>query len=186
MSCSKIRDLLPDYSVKMLDGRAQREVEAHLTQCEGCRAELKAQDDVMALVEQFGGVNPPVGLFNAVRNRIEGGDFVRERPAWWAFLLSRPARVGAMGLAMAAVMAGLLLPTGESSLPSLPVTATTNRGEMASELASSIRQHAMAAGQGPLADRVAWEAMAQMVTQDKDKDKDGVPDQPEPPMPGVE
>ena len=41
MSCSKIRDLLPDYSVKMLDGRAQREVETHLTQCEECSAELR-------------------------------------------------------------------------------------------------------------------------------------------------
>ena len=168
MKCSQIRDLLPDYSVQMLDGRTLREVETHLDGCDGCREELAAQDAAMALVEQYGGVNPPVGLFNAVRNRIEGGDFVRERPAWWSFLLTRPARAAAMGMAMAAVALGLFFPTnGPSPTPGpLPITTGASGGEMASELASSIRQHAEAAGVGPLTDRVAWEAMAQVVTQD--------------------
>src|SRR5438045_3465985 len=97
MDCSRVRDLLPDYSVEILDGRTRAAVERHLEVCAGCRAERRAQDDVMGLVEQFGARQPPPGLFNAVRNRIEGGDLVRERPAWWAWLYSRPARVLGMG-----------------------------------------------------------------------------------------
>lgn len=173
MDCSQIRDLLPDYSVKILDGRAHREVDAHLAGCPECRAELQAQDDIMGLVEQFGAINPPPGLFNAVRNRIETGDFQRERPAWWAFLFTKPARVGAMGMAMAAVAAGLFLPTGNSGAPGpLPTFVSGGNGSVASgELTRSIRQHAMSAGQGTLTDRVAWEAMAQLV-QEKDAKKD--------------
>lgn len=167
MSCAKIRDLLPDYSVKILDGRATREVEAHLEGCADCRAELRAQDEVMLLVERHGALNPPPGLFNAVRNRIESGELVRERPAWWAFLLTGPARAAAMGLAMAAVAAGLLLPAGPSNtIPQVPMSAPA-RGQVASELATSIRQHAQSAGVGTLTDRVAWEAMAQLITEEK-------------------
>lgn len=172
MICSRVRDLLPDYSVKILDGRTHREMEAHLAECAACRAELKAQDDVMGLVEQFGAINPPPGLFNAVRNRIEAGDFQRERPAWWVFLFTRPARVAAMGLAMGAVAAGLFLPTGNSGTPVLPPFVSSNgNGTTASELTQSIRQHAMSAGQGSLTDRVAWEAMAQLV-QEREAKKD--------------
>lgn len=162
MNCSQIRDLLPDYSVKILSGREMREVETHLTQCEGCRLELKAQDDAIALVERFGAINPPPGLFNAVRNRIESGQLERERPAWWAFLFTRPARAGAMGLAVAAVAAGLFLPVG-SPAPTVRLDPHRNDGVVTSEVAQSIRQHALSAGQGTLTDRVAWEAMAQLV-----------------------
>jgi hypothetical protein len=156
----------------MLDGRAHREVEAHLAECPACAAELKAQNEAMSLVEQFGAVNPPPGLFNAVRNRIEAGDFQRERPAWWAFLFTKPARAGAMGLAMAAVAAGLFLPAGPSSTPGPLPPFISNGGTVAesAQVTLSIRQHAMSAGQGTLTDRVAWEAVAQLV-QERDQKK---------------
>ena len=86
MTCSRIRDLLPDYSVEILDARTYTLVDGHLRECAACRAELRAQDDVMALVEQFGVRQPPVGLFNGVRNRIESPGLTRERPAWWSWL----------------------------------------------------------------------------------------------------
>jgi hypothetical protein len=174
MICSRVRDLLPEYSVQILDARENREVEAHLAICEGCSSELRAQESAVQLVEQFGGINPPPGLFNAVRNQIESGELRRDRPAWYAFLFSKPARVAAMGMAMAAVVLGLTLPTSEpqhvgpspvfNNGPGMSTTAA------AGDVTSSIRQHAISAGVGSITDRVAWEAMAQIVTQ-KDTEK---------------
>lgn len=172
MKCPQVQDLLPDYAVNLLDGRTHREVETHLAACNECRTELEAQDAAMALVEQYGAAEPPVGLFNAVRNRIEAGDFERERPAWWAFLFTRPARVAAMGLAMSAVAFGLLAPTGPTVTPQEPTSIVLQAPSSAadsvasSDITASIRQHALSAGQSTLPDRVAWEAMAQLVSQD--------------------
>lgn len=172
MKCPQVQDLLPDYAVKLLDGRTHREVESHLAACNDCRTELEAQDAAMALVEQFGAAEPPVGLFNAVRNRIEAGNFERERPAWWAFLFTRPARAAAMGLAMGAVAFGLLAPAGPTVTPQNPTTivlktpGTTINSVADNDISSSVRQHALSAGQSTLPDRVAWEAMAQILSPD--------------------
>jgi anti-sigma factor RsiW len=169
MLCSRVRERLADYSVGIPRGREEREIRAHLAACAECRAELRAIERAVELVERHGALVPPAGLFHAVRNRIEGGAAPRERPAWWGFLYSRPARVAAMGVSIAAVLLGLLLPAGAPTTPTLPVTTLPGQGgPVASELASSIRQHAMSAGRGTLADRVAWEAMAQILTQEKE------------------
>jgi anti-sigma factor RsiW len=176
MNCSQIRDSLPDYSVGILDSRSRAAVERHLEICADCRAELQAQDQVMDLVEQYGFRQPPVGLFNGVRNRIEAGDGKRARPAWWAWLYSGPARALAMGTALGALALALLAPTtpGTTVTPGgLPIHPEGN-GVTTTALISSIRQHAMAAGEGPLTDRVAWEAMAQLATQEKDEKRPGV------------
>lgn len=168
MDCTRIRDLLADYSVRNLDARSHRQVEAHLPVCAECREELRVMDAVVSLVEAHGALQPPVGLFNGVRNRIEAGDFVRERPAWWAVFLTKPARAAAMGMAMGAVVIGLVVPTGPSvRQPGRLEMHVAPVGQIAAsgELANSIRQHAMSASEGPLADRVAWEAMAQIATQ---------------------
>lgn len=169
MDCSQVRDLLPDYSVEMLADRQRLAIDQHLGGCAECRAELRALDAVGDLVAEFGVRTPPPGLFNAVRNQIESG-VVQERPAWWAFLLSRPARAGAMGLAMASVALGLLMPVGQAPIPTIDVHPGNGPGVANSALAQSIRQHAISAAEGPLSDRVAWEAVAQLVTQDKDED----------------
>lgn len=165
MKCSQVQDLLPDYAVELLDARKHREVEVHLTECDACRLELKAQDDVMALVEQYGVKEPPVGLFNAVRNRIESGAVVRERPAWWAWFNTVPARALGMGVACAALAVGVFFPVNDGTgIPELPVAS--GPAVTSTALASSIRQHAMSSTEGGIADRVAWEAMAQLVTPD--------------------
>lgn len=170
MDCTRVRDLLADYSVQILDGRTHQLVESHLHLCVGCKEELRVMDSVMSLVEEHGTLAPPPGLFNAVRNQIEAGQVTRQRPAWWAIFLTPPARVAAMGMAMGAVALGLLMPTTSTSLtptldPHLPIAGQVASGE----LSSSIRQHAMAATEGPLADRVAWEAMAQLAAQQPDE-----------------
>jgi hypothetical protein len=175
MECPRVRDLLADYSVEMLEARQQRQVDAHLDGCADCREELRILNAVVVLVEEHGALNPPVGLFNGVRNRIEAGDFVRERPAWWAIFLTPPARAGAMAMAMGAVVLGLVVPTGPSRVQQpLPIHVTETSSMASGDLASSIRQHAMSAVEGPLADRVAWEAMAQIAAQNV-PDEDGKP-----------
>jgi anti-sigma factor RsiW len=169
MECTHVRELLPDYSVDLVGGRQRREMAAHLEICADCAGELRALNEAMTLVERYGALEPPAGLFNAVRNRIESGEVVRERPAWWFWFNTRPARGLAMGLAMGAVALGLLMPvqTLKTGNP-LPMANTYRGGAVASgELANSIRQHAMSAAEGPLADRVAWEAMAQIAGQNR-------------------
>lgn len=170
MDCTRVRDLLADYSVQILDGRTHRQVESHLQICAGCKEELRVMDAVMSLVEEHGPLAPPPGLFNAVRNQIETGQVTRQRPAWWAIFLTTPARVAAMGMAMGAVALGLMMPTTSTTPtprldPHLPAVGQVATGE----LSGSIRQHAMAATEGPLADRVAWEAMAQIASQQADE-----------------
>lgn len=173
MDCTRVRDLLADYSVQILDGRTHRQVEGHLEFCADCKNELRVMDSVMVLVEEHGTLAPPPGLFNAVRNQIEAGQVTRQRPAWWAIFLTTPGRVAAMGMAMGAVALGLMMPTTSTSQTPLLDPHLPMAGQVASgELSSSIRQHAMAATEGPLADRVAWEAMAQIAAQQPDESTD--------------
>jgi anti-sigma factor RsiW len=165
MICSRVQELLPDYSVELLSNREQQAVKAHLDGCPACSTELHAMESVVALVETYGVRQPPPGLFNAVRNRIEAGDVRQQRPFWWAFFSSGPARTAALGTAMAAVALGLVLPTGpNTALPPQPGLHTVIGGGMSAsgELGGSIRRHALSAAEGPLADRVAWEAMVQL------------------------
>lgn len=173
MNCNRVRDLLPDYSMDMLDGRERQGVQTHLAACEECRAELRAQDAVVALIEEHGARQPPPGLFNGVRNAIEAGTVVRERAPWWSFLYTGPARAAGMSLALGALALGIFLPIG-SPVPNqgpLPLHIDNGAPIATTALASSIRQHAMSATEGPLADRVAWEAMAQLVAEDDERER---------------
>jgi anti-sigma factor RsiW len=165
MNCAQVRDLLPDYSVEILDARTHQAVESHLAICADCRAELHTMDAVMDLVAQHGTRQPPPGLFNAVRNRIESGDVVRDRAPWWAWLLTTPARATAMTMAVGVLALGFLLPV-KPGVPTMPLPVHPGDGTTSTALAASIRQHAISAGEGPLADRIAWEAMAQLVSQE--------------------
>lgn len=172
MNCNRVRDLLPDYSMDMLEGRERHDVQTHLAACEECRTELRAQDAVVALIEEHGARQPPPGLFNAVRNTIEAGTVVRERAPWWSFIYTGPARVAAMSFALGALALGIFLPVGSPFGPgSLPLHIHEGAPIATNAVASSIRQHALSATEGPLADRVAWEAMAQLVQDDDDRDR---------------
>lgn len=172
MNCNKVRDLLPDYSMDMLDGRERQDVQSHLGACGDCRAELHAQDAVVALIEEHGARQPPPGLFNGVRNAIESGAVVRERVPWWSFIYTGPARAAAMSMALGALALGIFLPVGSPvSKVELPLHIHAGAPIATTALASSIRQHALSATEGPLADRVAWEAMAQLVAEDDERER---------------
>lgn len=171
MLCKEVSELLPDFSVGMVGDRQAAAIQGHLNGCAGCRAELQALEQVPVLIEQFGAVQAPEGLFDAVRHQIVSGQAVQDRP-WWFIFFGRPARAAAMGLSVASVALGLLLPVGRVSqvprveLHPAPIYGSAGSARASSELANSIRQHAMNAGDGSLNDRVAWEAMAQLVTQE--------------------
>lgn len=170
MNCKQTRDRLPDYSVGAAGARAAAEVELHLSECAECRRELDALNQVALLVEQHGAVDPPAGMFDAVRYSITSGQVRQDHP-WWLVFFGRPARALAAGMAMASVALGLLAPVGgprplpQNALHPAPLYGGIGQAQASSELANSIRQHAMSAGDGSLNDRVAWEAMAQIVSQ---------------------
>lgn len=162
MNCRHISNLLPDYSVDLLTGRNLDEVQHHLADCEPCRQELRALDAAATLIEQHGAVNPPAGLFNAVRNEIASPEFRRDRPSIWNWFQAPPVRALTMTAAAAALAFSLfsLRAPGPVNAPGgLPLALNdSNR----SAIAMVVRQHAMSAADGPLADNVAWEAMARL------------------------
>jgi len=150
----------------MLDARTNQAVDAHLASCAACRHELDTLNSVVSLVEEYGVRQPPAGLFNAVRNRIESGEMVRDRPAWWAWFYSRPARGLAMGAAMAAVALGLVLPVSGPTISRLDPHPTGP--SVGGSVASSIGEHLQSVGEGPLTDRVAYEALVQLNNQEEE------------------
>ncbi len=170
MLCTHVRERIADFSVGILSGRESAEIGRHLEICADCREELHALERVASLVEEHGRIEPPPGLFNAVRNRIELGEVRRDRAPWWFWFNTRPARGVAMAMAVASVVVPLLLPVPPSASPMTELPMHGEGSNMpSSALASSIRQHAMSAGNGTLTDRVAWEAMAQLAAQEHDE-----------------
>jgi predicted anti-sigma-YlaC factor YlaD len=167
MNCTQARALLPDYSVDAVEAAVRHRVQAHLAGCAECRAELRALEAVDSLVVRHGFREPPPGLFHGVRNKIEGGQAPQVRAPWWRFVHWGPVRAAGMSLAVATLLLAVFWPVGPS-VPggNLPLHFEAGAPIASSALASSIRQHALTAAEGPLTDRVAWEAMAQLVAQD--------------------
>jgi len=166
MNCRQAQELLPDYSVELLTGPSREALQTHLAGCEDCRQALRELDESLTLVERFGGVNPPPGLFNAVRNEITRPDFRQtQRPWWWSWLHAPSLRAVAMTAAAAALAFSLISlrggVNGGSQPESLPLTLSLT-SQNRSAVASAIQQHALSATEGPLGDNVAWEAMAQL------------------------
>ncbi|MHB1001225.1 MAG: zf-HC2 domain-containing protein [Armatimonadota bacterium] len=70
MECKKIESLISEYSVGLIKGRLKSEIEDHLAGCPSCSSELEKLDNVMLLIDDMESVEPPVGLWNGVYNRI--------------------------------------------------------------------------------------------------------------------
>lgn len=141
--------MLADYRSDILDQRHTDEIEGHLARCEQCAEELRLLDAVLALVDaNTSQVEPPVGLWNGVYNRITQP---QPRASVWRNIarnwLMRPARAAAMGAAAMALIAGLMfsgLHRGENVPP-------VSRAD-----SEYIQAHALYAGQAPLADRASY------------------------------
>ncbi len=70
MNCCKVRNRIADYAVGLLSGRAKADIESHLAECPECQAEYRLQEQVMLMIEEVDSLEPPVGLWNGVHNRI--------------------------------------------------------------------------------------------------------------------
>lgn len=165
MNCARVRDRLADYTVDALEASQRRQIQVHLAACEPCREELRVLEQVGAWVEVAGRREPPPALFQAVRNRIEQGDLAQESLGWRRFFNLRPVQFASVTLAAGMVIAALIAPVGTRPLPPSPEphsTAAFGSQVARGPLAGSVRRHAQASARGPLAERVAWEAMAQL------------------------
>jgi len=154
MDCKKVNELLPDYSVELLDRRTRGAVAEHLEGCAGCRGEMAAMDHAMTLFCDHGCLNPPPGLWNGVANRLAAGEGAREAFSPLAWLWRGPWRGLAMGTATAAVIAGVLFFRPEP--PAGPLPKPTSQPEVM----ALVRQRALAAAESPFGDRAAWELQA--------------------------
>lgn len=155
MDCTKVCELLPDYSVELLDRRTHAAVAQHLDACPACQGEMAAMDQAIDLVEEYAFKSPPPGLWNGVYNRITEGDPAPARVSPWAWLWQRPARALTLGCAAVAVAAGMFIFPGDGSLDSTPTAHSLDP-----QIASFVRQHALTAAGSSLGDRAAWELEA--------------------------
>src|SRR5262245_16632121 len=102
MDCRKVNELLPDFSVELLDRRTRAAVAEHLETCSGCRGEMAALEHAMALVREHAGLNPPPGLWNGVANRLAAGEGAAQPLSPLHWLWRGPWRGLVMGAATAA------------------------------------------------------------------------------------
>jgi anti-sigma factor RsiW len=154
MECREIERLLPDYSVGLLRPRQGEAVAAHLMRCPRCAGEWQALQNVMGLVERFGALEPPPGLWNGVYNRIMADEPAPARSFAWPRLWAHPRRVMASAVAAAAIAGGVWFATTLGGFP----TVTSDQADV--ELVGAVREHALASSDGIFADRAGLESMA--------------------------
>jgi hypothetical protein len=147
-----VNELLPDYSVELLDRRTRAVVVEHLETCSGCRGELAAMEHAMRLVREHAGLNPPPGLWNGVANRLAAGEGAEPPLSPLRWLWRGPWRGLVMGGATVAAAAWALFFTlgPPPNLP--PPESSADPKVMAIE-----RQRALASAESPFGDRAAWE-----------------------------
>jgi|GEM_PF-1146470 len=147
MKCDKVQNLLSEYNDGLLDWKHAAEVEAHIAKCAECARELRLlRASWSMVVEHVQSVEPPVGLWNGIYNRIISEE---EHPAraWWPGALRSLRTAGAMVVTVGLVV-GILYGT---------VFAPQGRiASMDPESAEYAQGHAIYAGQAPLADRVSY------------------------------
>lgn len=72
-----IRDLLTLAAAGALDATEQRQVEEHLRQCAGCRAELESWQRLTGALQALPTPQAPTGLVERTRSRLESQAVVR-------------------------------------------------------------------------------------------------------------
>jgi hypothetical protein len=70
MDCKTVIELIPEYSVDMVEGRVKDEIDNHLLNCIGCKTEFEKLYKVMKLVDDLDVVEPPADLWNGVYAKI--------------------------------------------------------------------------------------------------------------------
>lgn len=150
ISCESVRKQLSDYIVGNLGAGERRRIKEHLSICLECSKELVCLEETGRIVEALEQVEPPVGLWNGVYNRItQPEEEIRRQRSHWGW----PKRVMAMGsFAAAAVVMAVGLINGPERHESLPLAD--------SAMQEYVRGHAMLSAQNPFADRVSLGTLA--------------------------
>jgi hypothetical protein len=181
MICREVEELLPGYSAEALSRLQTLRVRRHLDGCATCAREWAKLGSALRLVERYGAVEPPFGLWEAVCREIEAGSSLPgearverreprartagDRPSWWAGLFAPPAkaRLAPAALAAAALAAVLwgLWPGGGRApgilTERLPVLAQEP------EMVAAVQQHSLASAGLFFGDRAGFESVVQMV-----------------------
>lgn len=152
--------LLADYSVENLSKSDMKQVEIHLAVCSDCRAELSRIEKIMSAVESLQPIEPPVGLWNGVYNRINDESQVQVSPkqSWLDFLRAKRA----VTAVAATVIAGALF-----------FSLNINRTEYIEKTPDAasmgyIQRHVSMAAFDPLADKINAGIVASTSTTDGD------------------
>jgi len=151
MECREVQPRLADYSVGLLNPRQGAQIDAHLAACAACTREWQALQDVMGLVEQFGALEPPPGLWHGVYNRIVEDAPASAPASLWQRLRARPAR--AIGSAFAAVSLA-------AAAWFYAVPPTVPPGAPEAGMVVAVREHALASSEALFADRTGLESLA--------------------------
>ncbi len=134
MRCKTIRERLDLYLAEGLRGTDQRQVEAHLRSCPGCRDELSRLKQLLALLKSDSAVPPvPEGFSGRLMAKARQRLAARQPPEmsvpwsirrWWASV-SIPLRAEAAAMLAASLLIGVLMgqQTWHSAHPSNPQQA---------------------------------------------------------------
>jgi len=151
MKCTEVRSLISEFSVGMLEGRRKSDVEAHLASCPDCSIELERTRRVMLLVDNLDEIEPPVGLWNGVYNRITAPV---ERESIWQ-RLHRTMKIWSVGVATAVVILALLVGRAHYPVPDRSYAP-----------GDYVQGHAVYASQDLLADQAALNSLAAVAYRD--------------------
>lgn len=151
MECTKVKNLLAEYSVGLVEGRQREELEGHLASCPDCTAEYAKLHGVMRLVDDLDAMEPPVGLWNGVYNRITQPE---ETVSAWqrARAVFRRSTAGWSAGVATAVLAGMMIFSRVHN-----PAVTPNNGYSGGEY---VQGHVIFASQDAFADQAALNTVA--------------------------
>ncbi len=138
----QVRDLLPGYSLGILEEKEKNSVREHLAQCASCRAELASYREVTGrLAAGIPGRDPPAGLEGRILKGIsdaQRGSPQREprrfaapprRGPWPALTALAAMCVLALGAGNLLQWKGVLQPPAQSLQPRLTTAVLTGTGD---------------------------------------------------------
>ena len=152
MKCTKIKKLLPDYSVGALSEKKRGLVKEHIGNCPECMRELRYLNETASLLDSMPQEEPPDFLWEGVRSRIIQQENqteslrVKSQSIWqnimgWLWEKRIPAL--ATGLVALILVAGLYFAPWESTT------------ESESTLYAEMEQQTYSYWNAPFADRAA-------------------------------
>lgn len=107
MDCKRIIELIPEYSVGLVEGKAKTEMDDHLAKCPSCAAEVDKLNQVMAFVDDLGQAEPPDNLWHGVYKQISSQ---KKRTIWDILKIPIPVKPlrWSLGISMAAIIIVIL------------------------------------------------------------------------------